>query len=97
MHGQPEHAWTVEELADRAALSRSALSKRFTLLVGETPMQYLTRWRLALAARELRSGTQAIIRIAERFGYESEAAFNRAFKREFGLPPATWRRTAGTG
>lgn len=95
MHGQPHHPWTVEEFAQRVALSRSALSKRFAQLVGETPMQYLTRWRLALAARELRSSDQAIVRIADEAGYESEAAFNRAFKREFGLPPAAWRRAAG--
>jgi AraC family transcriptional regulator, alkane utilization regulator len=60
--------------------------------MGESPMQYLTRWRLALAARALRSGSDAVARIAERSGYESEAAFNRAFKREFGVPPAAWRR-----
>jgi AraC-like DNA-binding protein len=61
--------------------------------MGESPMQYLTRWRLALAARALRSGSDAIARIAESSGYESEAAFTRAFKREFGVPPAAWRRT----
>jgi AraC-like DNA-binding protein len=55
-------------------------------------MQYLTRWRLALAAQTLRSGGDAIARVAEQSGYESEAAFNRAFKREFGMPPAAWRR-----
>jgi AraC-like DNA-binding protein len=56
-------------------------------------MQYLTRWRLALAAQMLRSGREPLLRIAERSGYESEAAFSRAFKREFGVPPASWRRT----
>ena len=76
------------------ALSRSALAERFATLVGEPPMQYLTHWRLALAARTLRSGREALARVAERSGYESEAAFNRAFKREFGLPPAAWRRAA---
>ncbi len=55
-------------------------------------MQYLTRWRLALAAQMLRAGREPVIRIAERSGYESEAAFSRAFKREFGVPPASWRR-----
>jgi AraC-like DNA-binding protein len=94
IHGEPGMRWTVEELARRAALSRSALAARFASLVGETPMQYLTRWRLALAARDLRAGREAIVRVAERSGYESEAAFNRAFKREFGLPPAMWRRAA---
>jgi len=92
LHTQPTKAWTVEELAHEAALSRSALADRFVSLVGEPPMQYLTRWRLALAAQALRSGGDAVARVAERSGYESEAAFNRAFKREFGMPPAAWRR-----
>jgi AraC-like DNA-binding protein len=84
----------VDVLARAVALSRSALAERFAALVGEPPMQYLTRWRLALAARTLRAGGEALSRVAERSGYESEAAFNRAFKREFGLPPAAWRRAA---
>jgi len=92
LHGKPGKAWTVDELAREVALSRSALAERFTALVGEPPMQYLTRWRLALAAQTLRSGREAIARVAERSGYESESAFNRAFKREFGMPPAAWRR-----
>ena len=94
LHGAPATAWTVDELAHKVALSRSALAERFTSLVGEPPMQYLTRWRLALAARMLREGREPIIRIAERSGYESEGAFSRAFKREFGVPPASWRRSA---
>ena len=69
------------------ALSRSAVAERFAALVGEPPMQYLMRWRLTLAARMLRSGSEALSRVAERSGYESQAACNRAFKREFGLPP----------
>ncbi len=92
LHAEPERPWTVDSLAQQVALSRSALAERFTTLIGEAPMHYLTRWRLALAARTLRSGSDAISRIAERSGYESEAAFNRAFKREFGVPPAAWRR-----
>ena len=71
---------------------RSVLAERFTHFVGVPPMQYLTRWRLALAARMLREGREPIIRIAERSGYESEGALSRAFKREFGVPPASWRR-----
>jgi AraC-like DNA-binding protein len=74
-------------------MSRSVLATRFASLVGESPMQYLTRWRLGLAARALRSGNDAISRVAERSGYETEAAFSRAFKREFGLSPSTWRKT----
>jgi AraC-like DNA-binding protein len=92
LHGEPGKAWTVDELAREVALSRSALAERFAALVGEPPIQYLMRWRLALAAQALRSGGEAIARVAERSGYESEAAFNRAFKREFGAPPAAWRR-----
>jgi AraC family transcriptional regulator, alkane utilization regulator len=91
MHGDPARAWTVEELAREAALSRSALADRFAELVGEPPIQYLMRWRLALAAQSLRSGAETIARVAERSGYESVAAFTRAFKREFGVPPAAWR------
>ncbi|MBX3463966.1 MAG: AraC family transcriptional regulator [Planctomycetes bacterium] len=92
LHAEPGRAWTVEELGQEAAISRSALAERFTQLIGEPPMQYLTRWRLALAARALREGNEPIVRIAGDVGYESEAAFNRAFKREFGMPPGTWRR-----
>jgi AraC family transcriptional regulator, alkane utilization regulator len=93
LHAQPAHGWTVDELARKAGLSRSALAQRFTQLLGQPPMQYLARWRLQIAAQELRNGTQSLAAIAERVGYESEAAFNRAFKREFGMPPASWRRS----
>jgi len=92
MHEQPAHDWTVDELADRVGLSRSALAQRFGDLLGQPPMQYLTRWRLVLAAAALRSGNRVIALVAEESGYESESAFNRAFKREFGMPPAAWRR-----
>jgi AraC-like DNA-binding protein len=92
LHGEPGRAWTVDELAREAALSRSALAERFAALIGEPPMQYLMRWRLALAARTLRAGGEAIARVAESSGYESETAFIRAFKREFGMPPAAWRK-----
>jgi AraC-like DNA-binding protein len=92
LHGDPGRAWTVDALARDVALSRSALAERFAALVGESPMQYLTRWRLALAAQMLRAGGESIARIASRSGYESEAAFSRAFKREFGKPPASWRK-----
>ena len=92
LHVEPGKAWTVDGLAHEVALSRSALAERFAALVGEPPIQYLLRWRLALAAQRLRSGGDAIARVAERSGYESEAAFSRAFKREFGVPPAAWRR-----
>lgn len=92
MHEQPAHGWTADELAGRVGLSASALRQRFADLLGQAPMQYLTRWRLALAAATLRSSNRAIAQVAEQFGYESESAFNRAFKREFQMPPAAWRR-----
>jgi AraC-like DNA-binding protein len=95
LHGDPGKAWTVDALARRVALSRSALAERFTALVGEPPMKYLKRWRLALAAQALRAGNETIGSVAELSGYESEAAFTRAFKSEFGLPPAAWRRNSG--
>jgi AraC-like DNA-binding protein len=94
LHGSPSRAWTVDALAHEVAMSRSALAERFVALVGEPPMQYLMRWRLALAAQMLRSGHEAVARVAERSGYESETAFTRAFKREFGVPPASWRKVA---
>jgi AraC family transcriptional regulator, alkane utilization regulator len=94
LHAEPARAWTVDDLAREVALSRSALGERFGELIGEPPMQYLTRWRLGLAAQALRTGAEPVARIAERIGYDSEAAFNRAFKREFGAPPAKWRRAA---
>jgi AraC-like DNA-binding protein len=92
IHGDPGRAWTVDELAHGVAMSRSALADRFAALVGESPIQYLMRWRLALAAQTLRSGREAVARVAERSGYESEAAFSRAFKREFGMAPTAWRK-----
>ncbi len=92
MHADPARQWTVTDLGRESGLSRSALGDRFGLLIGEPPMQYLTRWRLALGARALKEGSEPVIHVAQRVGYESEAAFNRAFKREFGMPPATWRR-----
>ncbi|MFC5435261.1 cupin domain-containing protein [Rhodanobacter umsongensis] len=92
LHRQPAHAWTVEALAGAVASSRSVLAERFTRLTGESPMQYLTGYRLALAAQALRSGRDGIASIAANVGYGSEAAFTRAFKREFELPPAAWRK-----
>jgi AraC-like DNA-binding protein len=92
MHGRPAHPWTVEDLAQRVGMSRSGLAQRFTDLLGVPPMQYLAHWRLQLAARQLRLTDRPLASVAEDVGYESEAAFNRAFKREFGEPPATWRR-----
>ena len=92
LHERPTTAWTLERLSREVGLSRSALGDRFASLVGKAPMQYLTSWRLAMAETRLRRGEGSILRIATDVGYESQAAFNRAFKREYGLPPAAWRR-----
>ena len=91
LHSQSQHPWTLAELAKEVGLSRSALAERFTRYLSEPPMAYLIRWRLKLAARALASTSRGVAEIAEDVGYESEAAFNRAFKREFGLPPARYR------
>lgn len=93
LHADPARRWEVESLAREVGISRSVLADRFVALIGEPPMQYLTRWRLALASRALSTRNDAIVKVADSVGYESEAAFNRAFKREYGLPPAAWRRT----
>ena len=92
MHANPTHDWTVSELAHEAAISRSALAERFTQLIGESPMRYLAGWRVQLAKQMLRDGDSSVAEIAARVGYESEAAFNRAFKRTAGSPPAAWRK-----
>ena len=92
MHARPAHTWTVEDLAREVGMSRSGLAQRFSELLGVPPMQYLAQWRLQLAAQQLRLADRSLAWVAEEIGYESEAAFSRAFKREFGVPPATWRR-----
>jgi AraC-like DNA-binding protein len=91
MHANPERNWTVGELAREAGASRSVLAQRFTELVGESPMRYLAAWRIQVAKQMLRDGAN-IAEISTRVGYDSEAAFNRAFKRTTGTPPASWRR-----
>jgi AraC-like DNA-binding protein len=97
LHADPARAWTVDELAQDVGLSRSALAQRFTEVLGQPPMQYLTHWRLQMAARELRNGSKSLAEVAITVGYESEPAFSRAFKREFGLPPASWRNSQREG
>jgi AraC-like DNA-binding protein len=94
IHEQPARDWTVDELAAGVGLSRSALAQRFTEFIGQPVIQYLTRWRLTIAAQRLRGEQTPLARIAADSGYESEAAFNRAFKRALGTTPAVWRRTA---
>jgi AraC-like DNA-binding protein len=92
LHERPAHAWTLEELARAANSSRSVLAERFAHLVGSSPMQYLTQWRMLLAANQLARSNAPLARIAEDVGYQTDTAFSRAFRREYGVPPATWRR-----
>jgi AraC-like DNA-binding protein len=92
LHGRPHHPWTIAELAEEVGTSRSTLVERFARYLSGSPMAYLTGWRLRLAAQALTSTSKGVADIAADVGYESEAAFNRAFKREFGLPPARYRR-----
>lgn len=87
IHSEPGHSWTLPELAAVAGLSRSAFAQRFSKRTGETPIAYLTRWRMLLATERLRSGTERLAEIANSLGYESESAFSTAFKRVTGCPP----------
>lgn len=91
MHQSPERGWKVEDLADAVALSRSAFSTRFTRLVGEPPMKYLTHWRMHKAMRLLKNDFN-VETIAQQMGYDSEVAFRKAFRREIGIPPARYRK-----
>jgi|SRR5215831_5059306 len=91
MHRNPAHSWTIATLAQAAGVSRSVLAERFRHYLNEPPMAYLTRWRLQLGAQMLGSTNYSVAQIAAEVGYESEAAFNRAFKREFTVPPARYR------
>jgi AraC-like DNA-binding protein len=92
LHARPAEAWTLARLARETGLARSGLAARFAHLVGLPPMLYLARWRMQLAARRLADGTAKVAAVAEEVGYDSEAAFSRAFKRLTGVPPAAWRR-----
>jgi AraC-like DNA-binding protein len=91
LHREPSEPWTLAELAQRAGISRSVLAERFRHFLGVPPMAYLTRWRLQLGAQLLASTSHSVAQIAAEVGYESEPAFNRAFKRDFGSPPARFR------
>lgn len=92
LHREPARDWTIESLAREVGASRSALAERFSQFVGQPPMHYLTQWRMQLAAHQLTSGNEGVAEVAERVGYESEAAFSRAFKKVVGVPPGQWRR-----
>jgi AraC-like DNA-binding protein len=91
LHAEPEHRWTVDEIADRVGSSRTVLSDRCRALLGRPPIEYLANWRIQLAAERLRVGHESVPSIAASVGYESEAAFNRAFKRLTGMTPGAWR------
>ena len=93
MHERPTHAWTVDDLAREVGLSRSAFHERFVQYVGQPPMQYLAGWRIQLGARLLRESNRNVMTIALDVGYDSEAAFSRAFRRIVGMPPSAWRKT----
>jgi AraC-like DNA-binding protein len=93
IHRDPGHDWTLESLAHKVAMSRSAFAEHFNRFVGTPPMQYLTQWRMQIAANQLASTTDSVASIANRIGYDSEAAFSRAFKKLVGSPPSEWRRS----
>ena len=96
VHKEPARAWTLEELARTANTSRSVLAERFQHLVGSSPIQYLTQWRMLLAANPLRRSNAPLTHIAQDVGYQTDTAFSRAFRREYGSPPASWRRSQAT-
>jgi AraC-like DNA-binding protein len=93
LHGDIARSWTVDELGREVGLSRSALAERFIRLIGSPPMHYLANWRMQVAAQKLRNTSASLAQVAETIGYDSEAAFSRAFKKAFGTAPATWRRS----
>ena len=93
LHRDITRRWTVDDLGREVGLSRSALADRFIRLIGAPPMHYLANWRMQVATQQLRSTSASLAQIAEIVGYDSEAAFSRAFKKAFGAAPATWRRS----
>jgi AraC-like DNA-binding protein len=97
LHRHPARRWTIADLAAEVGVSRAVLAERFRHYVGDSPIAYLTSWRLRLAARMLSSTNESVAEIAVRVGYDSEAAFNRAFKREFEVPPARYRKDSRSG
>jgi AraC-like DNA-binding protein len=97
IHGRPAHDWTIEQLAREVGLSRSVFAERFTHFAGIAPMHYLTRWRMQLASRRLELPGISVAQVGEEVGYESEAAFSRAFKKVVGTSPGSWRRERLSG
>jgi AraC-like DNA-binding protein len=94
VHADPARRWTVDDLAREAGASRTVLAERFTAIMGQAPIEYVTSWRMQLAADRLRNSNDSLAAIAADVGYESEAAFNRAFKRVTGVTPGRWRDDA---
>jgi AraC-like DNA-binding protein len=97
LHAEPAKRWTVDELGRQVGLSRSALHERFSAFLGQPPTQYLAQWRIRLGSKLLLQTRRPVAAIAEDVGYDSEASFCRAFKRQMGEPPATWRRSQAVG
>jgi AraC-like DNA-binding protein len=95
MHERVENPWTVETLADAAGMSRSAFALKFKELLGETPLEYLTNWRMYKATRLLQQDNRKLFEVAKSVGYDSDAAFSKAFKRVLGVAPKEYRRNAG--
>jgi len=93
LHSDITRRWTVDDLSREVGLSRSALADRFIHLIGVPPMHYLASWRMQVATQKLRNTNASLAQVAELVGYDSEAAFSRAFKKAFGAAPATWRRS----
>lgn len=97
LHQKPEHPWTLDDLANQANASRSVLTERFARYFEQGPIAYLADWRLELAAESLRNTSRSVLQIASEIGYDSEAAFNRAFKRRFTTPPGQYRKVWRAG
>jgi AraC-like DNA-binding protein len=93
IHRDITRRWTVDDLGRETGLSRSALAERFVRIIGAPPMQYLASWRMQVAAQDLRNTTMSLAQVAKSVGYDTEASFSRAFKKAFGVAPATWRRS----
>jgi transcriptional regulator GlxA family with amidase domain len=93
LHHDMSRRWTVDMLGREVGLSRSALADRFIRMIGVPPMHYLGSWRMQVASERLRTTAGSLVQVAESVGYDSEAAFSRAFKKTFGVAPATWRRS----
>lgn len=94
LHERPAYPWTLNALAHEAGMSRAALAARFTHLIGHAPMRYLTLWRMQIAARLLVDSSMKVAAVGHEIGYDSEAAFSRAFKKTAGVSPAAWRDSA---